>query len=119
MPDAELTRQAARRYDGTDPGLPGGWIHDDRTPCPEYLAPDNGTRWWCTEHQQYLRRPDTDYRLPPLEDYPGHEPYCTRFGCGLPVGRGRDGSGLLAHLQPPGDGHPVELAWRDREQVTT
>ena len=47
-----------RRYDGTDPGLPGGWIHDDGTPCPEYLAPDNGTRWWCTTHEQYLRRPD-------------------------------------------------------------
>ena len=47
-----------RRYDGTDPGLPGGWVHDDGTPCPEYLAPDNGTRWWCTTHEQYLRRPD-------------------------------------------------------------
>ena len=46
------------RYDGTDPDLPDGWLHEDGTPCPEYLAPANGTRWWCTEHQQYLKRPD-------------------------------------------------------------
>lgn len=44
-------------YDGTDPKLPGGWIHEDGTPCPAYLAPDNGTNWWCTEHQQYVQRP--------------------------------------------------------------
>jgi hypothetical protein len=48
-----------RRYDGTDPDLPGGWIHDDGTPCPVFLGRDNGTRWWCTEHQQYLHRPET------------------------------------------------------------
>lgn len=35
-----------------------GWVHEDGTPCPEYIAPDNGTRWWCTEHQQYLKSPD-------------------------------------------------------------
>lgn len=45
------------RYDGTDPGLPGGWIHEDDSPCPDYLAPADGTRWWCSEHQQHLKRP--------------------------------------------------------------
>lgn len=54
---AEVT---GRRYDGTDPELPDGWVHEDGTPCPEYLAADNGTRWWCTEHQQHLRRPAPD-----------------------------------------------------------
>jgi hypothetical protein len=48
------------KYDGTDPDLPGGWLHDDGTLCPVYLAPDNGTRWWCTDHQQYLKRPEPD-----------------------------------------------------------
>lgn len=51
---------AALRYDGTDPALPGGWVHEDGTPCPAYLAPANGTRWWCTEHQQYLKRPPAE-----------------------------------------------------------
>jgi len=59
-----------RRYDGTDPGLPGGWVHDDGTPCPEYLAPDNGTRWWCTTHEQYLRRPAPEYVTTALD---GHD----------------------------------------------
>ena len=48
--------------DKTDPWANDvtGWLHEDGTPCPEYLAPVNGTRWWCTEHQQYLKRPDEE-----------------------------------------------------------
>jgi len=58
------------------------------------------------------------FRLPPLEDYPGREPYCT--GCGRPVGRDRV-QGRLAHLEArkgeeaPDDGHTVELGWRPRD----
>jgi hypothetical protein len=49
-----------RRYDGTDPDFRGGWLHNDGTPCPVYLGAVDGTRRWCTEHQQYLKRPGAD-----------------------------------------------------------
>lgn len=61
-----------------------------------------------------------DYRLPDLDDTPGREPYCTAHGCGLPVDPRRGPSGRLVHDATFGvlvPGHPVEVAWRDREQV--
>lgn len=48
---ADVTRKYAAA------GLEDGWIHEDGTPCPEYLARDDGTRWWCPTHEQYLKRP--------------------------------------------------------------
>lgn len=36
------------------------WVHDDGTPCGVLLAPDcpdDGYQWWCTVHEQYVRRP--------------------------------------------------------------
>lgn len=33
--------------------LESGWVHEDGTPCQEYLAPVEPTRsFWCTTHQQ-------------------------------------------------------------------
>ena len=42
--------------------LLNGWVHDDGTVCPEYLAdlPPAGVTWWCTTHQQHVHRPDAD-----------------------------------------------------------
>jgi len=48
------------------PELLNDWVHDDGTPCPVYLAPANGTRWWCTDHQMYLKRPDSGSTSDPV-----------------------------------------------------
>ena len=39
-----------------------GWVHDDGTACPEYLAPPASTPpggYWCTTHQMFVRHPDS------------------------------------------------------------
>lgn len=37
-------------------GAVAGWFHTDGTECDVLIAPDDGTRWWCTVHQQHVSR---------------------------------------------------------------
>lgn len=51
-----------RKYNGTDPDMVAGWIHQDGTACPEYLA-SPGRQWWCTTHQQSVTIPGSTLLL--------------------------------------------------------
>lgn len=48
--------ERAARDAGPNFGV-SGWIHTDGTPCPVFLAPPKGGRYWCTEHQLSVARP--------------------------------------------------------------
>ena len=58
-------------------GYVTGWIHSDRTACDVYLAPPQSTPaggYWCTDHQMFVRHPDSPIILEVSRYDPDEDP---------------------------------------------